>query len=166
MIRTERLRIVPLDEQGLRAYLRNDGSLEILLGTKPSALDHGPHIIKALEQRWIPDVVRAGEEYMFSTLWSVILIPDNCIVAGICFKGIGIDRSVEIGYGTFPAYQGKGIMTETVDAITQWAFSQGVISVFADTDPLNKPSMKVLEQAGFTAESTTATNVRWRRSAK
>ena len=72
------------------------------------------------------------------------------IVGDFCFKGLGKDGVVEIGYGLREEYQHQGYMVETVKVITEWALSmEGVCAVEAETDPENVASQNVLMRAGF-----------------
>ena len=76
---------------------------------------------------------------------------DPEIIAGdFCFKGLGDDGVVEIGYGLKEEYRHHRYMTEAVIAITEWALSQdGVKQVEAETDAGNIDSQKVLFRSGF-----------------
>lgn len=72
------------------------------------------------------------------------------LIGDLCFKGIREDGSVEIGYGIHPEFEGQGLMSEAVDAMVKWAFTQNHVSkVLAETDPDNKASQRILEKAGF-----------------
>ena len=72
------------------------------------------------------------------------------IVGDFCFKGLGKDGVVEIGYGLREEYRHQGYMIETVKVITEWALSmEGVCAVEAETDPENVASQNVLMRAGF-----------------
>jgi [ribosomal protein S5]-alanine N-acetyltransferase len=63
-------------------------------------------------------------------------------------------RSIEIGYWLGEAYWGRGVMTEAVRAITDYAFSNfDVCRVFAGVFEWNRGSARVLEKAGFEFET-------------
>ncbi|PJJ83702.1 GNAT family N-acetyltransferase [Mucilaginibacter auburnensis] len=74
-------------------------------------------------------------------------------VAGV----IGVDMRADIyrktpllGYWISPTFSGKGIMTEAVKLIADYAFSNlDVICIQANTLGNNIASMRVLEKAGF-----------------
>ncbi|MEO0826400.1 MAG: GNAT family N-acetyltransferase [Cyanobacteria bacterium J06639_16] len=58
--------------------------------------------------------------------------------------------TVEIGYGTLEAFQGRGFATEAVIALTRHALKQpGVFRVIADCHVENAPSLRVLAKCGF-----------------
>ena len=57
------------------------------------------------------------------------------IVGDFCFKGLGKNGVVEIGYGLREEFRHQGYMVETVKVITEWALSmEGVCAVEAETD--------------------------------
>lgn len=60
---------------------------------------------------------------------------------------------IELGYVLARAAWGKGLMVEAVTAVTDWAFSEPMISqVRAICDNENRASIRVLEKAGFNNE--------------
>lgn len=75
------------------------------------------------------------KNYLYNTLWTVISKADNKMVGDICIVGEpNADGEIEIGYGTYDAFQGKGFMTEAVSGIISWAEEQpGVCAVIAST---------------------------------
>jgi len=87
-------------------------------------------------------------------VWQIALT-DGTPVGDLCFKGVSGDGTVEIGYGIYPEYEGKGYMTEAVTAMTQWAATQpGVKRVEAETEPDNGASQRVLSKAGYVPTGT------------
>ena len=93
----------------------------------------------------------APEKRIWYALWAIRQGDENGQMVGdLCFKGLGPDGGVEIGYGTYRGYEGQGYMTEAVIAMTAWAMAQpGVAFVEAETEPGNAASQRVLEKAGF-----------------
>ena len=82
-------------------------------------------------------------------MW-IIEKKDGTRIGDLCFKGLGADGRVEIGYGVLEEQQGRGYATEAVAAAVEWALAQpGVTRVEAETDPDNKVSQRVLEKCGF-----------------
>ena len=75
--------------------------------------------------------------------------------------GIGCDpqhdvnrKSIEIGYWLGEQFWKKGIAAEAVKKMTEYIFSNfDVVRIFAPVFEINKPSMKVLEKAGFHLEA-------------
>lgn len=75
---------------------------------------------------------------------------DGKRIGDLCFKGLGADGVVEIGYGTYTGFERKGYMTEAVTALVQWASRQpGVLRIEAETDKDNIASQRVLAKSGF-----------------
>jgi RimJ/RimL family protein N-acetyltransferase len=61
--------------------------------------------------------------------------------------------SAEIGYWLGEEYWNRGIVTEAVVAITDYAFETlGMVRLYADVFVWNPSSIRVLEKAGFTKE--------------
>ncbi len=58
----------------------------------------------------------------------------------------------EIGYSLARAHQGRGFAREAVGGLVDRLFAGGARRVFADTDPDNLPSNRLLEALGFTLE--------------
>jgi RimJ/RimL family protein N-acetyltransferase len=64
-------------------------------------------------------------------------------------------RSAEIGYWLGAEYLGRGIATEAVTLVTDWAFdAHGLLRVFAQPFAENLASRKVLEKAAYELEGT------------
>lgn len=101
---------------------------------------------------------------MFSTLWTIISNSENKMVGDLCFVGEpNADGEIEIGYGTYEEFQGKGFMTEAVGGLIAWAKEQaGVKAIIASTDKSNMASSKVLEKNNFIKTAETETMFNWR----
>ncbi|MEV0339827.1 GNAT family N-acetyltransferase [Nocardia sp. NPDC050713] len=56
---------------------------------------------------------------------------------------------LEIGYGTIPSRRGRGYASAATRALTEFALGAGVHAVYADVEPSNPGSVRVLEKAGF-----------------
>ena len=86
------------------------------------------------------------------------MIGDLCIVGEPNSKG-----EIEIGYGTYDEFQGKGYMTEIVGGIIEWAKKQIIVqAITASTDKTNTASFKVLEKNNFTKIGETETLFHWK----
>ena len=151
MIETERLRIQPLTYDQLIKYIQLDGSLETELNLKKTSRSISPDLKEALEQTILPAVADKSRNYLFSTLWTIILKAENKIVGDLCFFGEpNADGEIEIGYGTYTEFQGKGYMAEAVRGIISWAARQPTVkSIIAHSDQSNTASCKVLEKNNF-----------------
>ena len=91
------------------------------------------------------------EKRMWYALWQMELKEkSDTLVGSFCFKGVGEDGSVEIGYGLYNGFCGHGYMTEALNAVAEWALTQpGVKKIIAEADADNEASQKVLQRAGF-----------------
>lgn len=64
----------------------------------------------------------------------------------------------EIGYLVALGHQGQGIAREGLAAVIDLMFAEGHRKVFADVDPDNAASNRVVEALGFTLEATLRAN--------
>jgi len=88
-------------------------------------------------------------------------------VDGDAVGGIGVEigrdvfyRSAEIGYWLGEPYWGRGIATEALRAVTEYAFGTfGLCRLQAGVFEWNPASMRVLEKAGYTLEARHRKNV-------
>jgi ribosomal-protein-alanine N-acetyltransferase len=112
----------------------------------------------------IPAVKDPNNNALFSTFWTIIDTASNCMVGDLCFKGNPNELGeVEIGYGTHAEFQKKGFMTEAVGGLVDWALAQeNVNCVWAETDPKNLASQKVLINNNFEEIDKTPDNIYWR----
>lgn len=164
MIETERFRIQPLTYDQLVKYIRNDNSLETELNLNPTSRSISPELKEALEQTILPAVADSNKNYLFSTLWTIISKSENKMVGDLCFVGEPKDDGeIEIGYGTYEEFRGKGFMTEAVGGMTVWAKKQTVVkSIIASTDKSNIASSLVLVKNTFTKTGESETMFNWR----
>ncbi len=84
------------------------------------------------------------------------------IVNGRAAGGVGLQpmtdvnrRTAEIGYWIGADFWGRGIATEAVTLVTDWAFgAHGFLRIFAEPFAGNLASRRVLEKAGYELEGT------------
>ncbi|MFI7602460.1 GNAT family N-acetyltransferase [Actinoplanes sp. NPDC049681] len=58
--------------------------------------------------------------------------------------------AAEIGYGIVEEFRGRGLVSEALRALAEWAFSRpGLTELQAGTEPDHVPSQRVLTRAGF-----------------
>ena len=68
----------------------------------------------------------------------------------------------EIGYAMLPEYNGKGYMTEAIQAVLKYGFETlGVHSVFGCSSPENKKSIATLVRNNFVREAYFKENFFW-----
>lgn len=118
---------------------------------------------EVIRMRTIPAVNDPINNPLFSTFWTVIDSVSNCMIGELCFKGNPNELGeVEIGYGTHSEFENKGFMTEAVGGIVDWAFEQeNVNCIWAETDPKNLASQKVLINNNFEQIDATPENIYW-----
>jgi RimJ/RimL family protein N-acetyltransferase len=81
------------------------------------------------------------------------------VVDGEAAGGIGLILnsdiySAEIGYWLGEAFWGRGVATEALRALTQWAFDNFDLGrIYASVMEWNPASMRVLEKAGYQLEA-------------
>ena len=149
-LNTERLKIVALDYENFKLHIENNGELQRKLKvviTKEKLEDWFGEVMAEPLKVMINDL----ENQYFYTNWQVILKQENKVVAGICFKGPPDENGkVEIGYGTEESHQNRGIISEAIKKVVEWAFEQKNIKIVsAETDFDNIVSQKVLINNGF-----------------
>jgi len=164
-LETERLKLVALDRENLQFALTHPRKVEENLGLVVSnqALE-GP-VRKAAEQM-LQQVTIDERNYLWHTLWRIVLKAENRIIGGFDFKG-GPDAAgqVEIGYGIQLEYRGRGYMLEALSAAAARALGHAKVSaVLAETERSNTRSHRVLEKAGFLRYRETGEMLWWRLS--
>ncbi|HQW45504.1 MAG TPA: GNAT family N-acetyltransferase [Chitinophagaceae bacterium] len=164
MIETERLTLRPLTYNQLVKYIKCDHSLEEELHLNETSRTISPALKEALEQTILPNVADKTKNYLYSTLWTAILKSENKMVADLCIVGEPNENGeIEIGYGTYDEFQGKGFMTEIVGGIIAWTKTQHIVkSIIASTDKTNTASFKVLEKNNFIKMGETETLLNWK----
>lgn len=164
MIHTPRLRILPLSYEQLIKYMQCDHSLEAELHLNHSPRTISEELKEALELSILPNVADPAKNYLYSTLWTGILKADGLMVGDLCILGEPNEAGeIEIGYGTYEAFQGQGFMTEIVRGIIDWCKTQPQVRhILATTDKTNIASCKVLDKNSFLIVGETETQLHWR----
>ncbi len=83
--------------------------------------------------------------------WGSYLAWDGETVVGVCAYKFAPDSAgvVEIAYGTFPAYEGRGYAKGMISALFALAVRSGATMVFAHTLAENNASNGALRRKGF-----------------
>ena len=136
---TERLFLIPLQPDGMRALLARTTDPELV----------GPYT------EMLTLSLRHPEQWIWYTAWGLYQNDSGDFVGDLCFKGLPENGQPEIGYGISPEFQGQGYATEAVRAACRWALAQpGVAAVEAETEPANAASQAVLRKVGFVPTGT------------
>ena len=138
MIETKRLKIYPAAREQMEASIAAEA-------------DAG---LKKAYAEMLEGCLRYPDEWQWYAMW-MIELRDGTHIGDLCFKGLGANGAVEIGYGILEEYQGQGYATEAIDATVVWALKQSnVTRVEAETEPDNRASQRVLEKCGFLPSGT------------
>lgn len=88
-----------------------------------------------------------SEEY-----YAIELISAGKVIGNI-YCGIREYGAREVGYIVNRSYQRNGYAAEALSAVIAYAFQRGVHRVYAECDPRNTPSWKLLEKVGMHREA-------------
>jgi len=150
ILTSERLYLRPLTYAELKVYV--ESPTELLSKTdfakKINSID--PELKETVIKEFYPYFNNIYAEFLFHTLW-LIIIKDTLTVAGsICFHGEPVDGAVELGYGIDETFRNRGYMKEAIGLIVEWAQKRSDINkVVAVTSAENIASQKVLQANGF-----------------
>ncbi len=140
-VETERLYLHPISNDEMHSLIEKEADAEM----------------KQAYTEMLEGCLMEPDNRIWYAVWNMELknAPET-IVGDFCFKGLGKDGVVEIGYGLREEFMHQGYMVETVKVITEWALSRkGVYFVEAETDPENVASQNVLSRAGFVKNGAT-----------
>ena len=164
MIETARLILKPLTYDQLVKYTKCDNSLEAELNLNETSRTISPELKEAFEQTILPNVADKTKNYLYSTLWTAMSKAENIMIGDLCIVGEpNAEGEIEIGYGTYDQFQGKGFMTEIVGGIIEWTKTQQIVkAIIASTNKTNIASFKVLEKNNFIKIRETETILNWK----
>jgi RimJ/RimL family protein N-acetyltransferase len=141
------LRLVPLDEEHLddvRAMLDDPDILHFTRIPEPTPDDFA--------ERWIARY-RDGRED--GSCEGFAAVDGDGRFAGLALA-VTIhreDAEVELGYIVPPDARGRGVATEMLRQLTQWAFDEaGALRIVLIIDVENAPSVRVAERCGYVLE--------------
>ncbi len=159
---SKRLSLIALDEENLRLSVDNPTQMEKNLCLHPQGAQPEPDLREALQQM-LSGLVHDRRNQLWHTHWQIVERQELRLIDGLCFKGPPGDAGVvEVGYGLSPENQGRGYVTEALQAIIDWAFQQpGVKAIVAETDRSNVASHHVLQRLGFAADEEKGKSVWW-----
>jgi [ribosomal protein S5]-alanine N-acetyltransferase len=163
-LESENLIIIPLSEEQLIKYLRNDNSLEEELKISKSPRKIAANVKEFIENTLLFNANRKKLNFLYITFWTIISKAEDKMVGDLCFKGEPNKAGeIEIGYGIYPQFQNKGYMTEAIGAMINWAKTQPKVkAIIAETVPSNFASIKSLEKNNFIKYKTEDAGIWWR----
>jgi RimJ/RimL family protein N-acetyltransferase len=134
-LRTKNLKLVPQSVEGVLAMV------EAMIPSEKAELSAD----------WLARIHSPTPPDPWTLGFSMVHLNSDAVVGKCGFKGPpAADGVVEIAYGVFPEYQGKGYATEAARFLTDYAFSSGKVRVVrAHTRPEPNASTRVLTKCGF-----------------
>jgi len=147
-LRTERLnmrRIVDSDLERLFALRSNTTIMRYIHRPLAKTPDDASALLKKLDD---------GIDNGTGITWGITAKEDNSLIGTIGYWRIEPDNfRAEIGYLIDEPYQGKGLMTEAINAVADFGFKEmSLHSIEARVVPSNNASAKLLEKNGFIKE--------------
>ena len=163
MIETERLILMPLTFGQLLKYISSDYSLEEELELNRTSRTISDELKEALEYSILPNVADDSKNYLFSTLWTIVLKSQNKMVGDLCFMGEpDAAGQITLAYEIYEDFRKQGFMTEAVGGMISWAAVQpGAKSILAETDKDNIDSSSLLLKSGFLKVGETESMFHW-----
>lgn len=146
ILETERLilrRYIESDLKDLYEYLSDD-----------EVIKYEPYKAKNLKETEDNLKWRIETEEMIA-----VELKENHKMIGNVYLGKREFNSFEIGYVFNRKYWGKGYAKEACEAMIQHSFENGVHRIFAECDPNNANSWRLLEAMGFEREAHLKQNV-------
>jgi ribosomal-protein-alanine N-acetyltransferase len=113
--------------------------------------DHFPYPYTITDaERWIYHASTSLKETVFA-----IVIDGKAVGSiGLVRKDDVYRKSMELGYWLGEEFWGRGIVTEAIGAVTEYAFSTfDIVRIYADVFEWNTVSAHVLEKNGFVFEA-------------
>ena len=148
-IRTERLILRPFRESD------RDDLYEFLSQLENDEFEGYPGITRENSCKHLE--YRVGSEEFFA-----VELKDTGRVIGNIYCGVRDYDAREIGYIINRNRQGKGYALEALTAVIAHAFRAGVHRIYAECDPRNTPSWRLLEKAGLQREAHFRRNIWFR----
>lgn len=103
-VETERMYLYPLSDEEMRLVIENESDQEM----------------KQAYTEMLEGCLANPDKRIWSAVWNMELKDDPGIIVGdFCFKGLGDEGVIEIGYGLKEEYRHRGYMTEAVRTITE-----------------------------------------------
>ena len=148
---TQRLEIIPFTADAIIAMLEGDaGRLEALTGAR----FRKPLTPPPLTEEVLPlvrDRLRADPSQEGWWTWLAILKAGRDCVGSLGFGGPPDgEGTIMMGYATYPGFERRGLATEAVAGLVEWALAQpDVRRVCASIPPWNTAALGVAQRVGM-----------------
>ncbi len=159
-IETERLSMIPLSLECMKATLNDRVALEMLCEARVPYDWPGPDLMEVLE------FITTNQEISANwAAWNGIIIHKaDSVVIGSMGLSAGPDRAgaAEVGYSIVAAYRNHGYATEMLRGLIAWAFQEQRIPVIvAECFDDNSGSIRVLEKTGLQRVGLDGKTIKW-----
>lgn len=166
MLETTRLKLVPLTHAHMLLYKNDPLALAKSLNIQYLERQNDPATANDLAEAidfWITGTQKHPEHFEWFTTWEIILKEENVAVGGIGFAGLPDEHGKSMtGYGIDMRYHGRGIATEALQAMIEWAFQNDCLkTIIADTPVNHIASQRVLIKNNFVESSRDEALVHW-----
>jgi RimJ/RimL family protein N-acetyltransferase len=162
-ISTPRLELIPLSISQLELCLTDLPALEGTLGIRIDRDFITERVRRALGMK-IAKMKNADDaQHAWLTYWLLVVREEKIGAGMLGYKGYPNESgSTEIGYGIAPAYQGKGLMGEAVQALIDWAFTHSFCRTVTASEVENSASRRLLEKLGAELVEQTPSSTSWK----
>ena len=145
---TPRLELVPATPETVRAALDDIPAMGRLLDAEVPR-DWPPDLLDADALNWtLGWLSDPNNDRRWGMYWIVLKHP-RALIGTAGFKGNPVDGVVEVGYGVVAGQQRRGYATEATQGLIDFAFSNGVKQVVAETYPELLASIGVMTRCGM-----------------
>jgi ribosomal-protein-alanine N-acetyltransferase len=149
-IETKRLGLIPLTSHQLKLWVKDIPALEKELNCIYKAEPMEGVFLSIVKGQY--EITKNDpQNYIWHSFFFLVRKTDRIVVGSADFKNNpDNDKTVEIGYGLGKEFEHNGYMTETVNAMCEWALTQpNVKNVIAETDLDGLASQRILKRCGF-----------------
>lgn len=166
MLETTRLKLVPLTHEKMILYKNEPEALADSLNIRYLKRQNDPATAEDLREAiefWIQQTKKNSDQFEWFTTWEIILKAEQVAVGGIGFSGLPDENGKSMtGYGLDMRYYGRGIATEALRSMTDWAFQNSRLkTIIADTPLQHMASHRVLLKNNFVESSRDEELIHW-----
>jgi RimJ/RimL family protein N-acetyltransferase len=166
MLETTRLKLVPLTHEQTILYKNEPEALADSLNIRYFKRQNDPAMAEDLREAiefWIQNTKKNRDQFEWFTTWEIILKAEQVAVGGIGFSGLPDEAGKSMtGYGIDMRYYGRGIATEALKAMIDWAFqNHSLKTIIADTPLQHTASHRVLLKNNFVKSSQDKELIHW-----
>jgi len=163
IIESTRQRLLALSQSQLALCLNDLFSLKRELGLTIARDVMDENVVRALTMKLKKMESVDVSKHEWFTYWLIVVREDNVGAGFVGFKSyLNEQGSTEIGYGIAAAYQNKGLMSEAIRVLIDWAFSHPFCRTITATEVHNPASRRLLEKLGAELVEQDANSTSWK----